>query len=358
MCPRLSERTSASKIAQMDIFDGNQDKSAPSRRSAKRIHRVGVVLCPQHSLASIGMVMDVFRMANQMPGPDRFDIVRVSEDGLPLAHADGQLAIDGSPERLMQTDLVVVPSLWTQGDAAVAQSPRLIDALRRLPSNTLVATLCTGAYLLAASGRLDGGQATTHWALAEGLQARFPQVRVEPQHNLTRAGPLICSGGSMAGMDACLAAVAQLAGAVVAQSLARWLVTEVQHAPQTQYMPPLGWRPHQDPDVRSLQRFIEEAHAQAITLDELAARLHTSVRTLQRRFMAATGMSPLQYQQAVRIERSKSLLANNKRLPVAVVAERVGYQDRVAFATLFKKQTGLTPAAYRQRQAAWGTQGA
>ncbi len=335
----------------MDIFDGNQDKAGLVQRPAKRIHRVGVVLCPQHSLASIGLVMDVFRMANQMPGLDRFDIVRVSENGQPLAHPDGQLAIDGPPEALLHTDLVVVPSLWTQGDEAVAQSPALIDALRRLPPNTLVATLCTGAYLLAATGRLDGCQATTHWALAEGLQARFPQVKVEPQHNLTRAGPLICSGGSMAGMDACLAAVAQLAGPAVAQSLAQWLVTEVQHAPQTQYMPPLGWRPHQDPDVRHLQHFIEGAHAQIITLDDLAERLHTSVRTLQRRFMVATGMSPLQYQQAVRIERSKTMLSQNKRLPVALVAERVGYQDRVAFTKLFKKQTGLTPAAYRQRQA-------
>jgi AraC family transcriptional activator FtrA len=335
----------------MDIFDGDQAKSAGARRPPKRIYRVGVVLCPQHSLASIGLVMDVFRMANQLPGLDRFELVRVSENGSALRHPDGQLAVDGPPGLLRHADLVVVPSLWTQGDEAVSQSPALIDALRHLPPSTLVATLCTGAYLLAASGRLDGCRATTHWALAEGLQARFPMVKVEAQHNLTRTGPLICSGGSMAGMDACLAAVAQLAGPTVAQSLAQWLVTDLRHPPQSQYMPPLGWRAHQDPDVRGLQRHIEQAHAQVITLEDLAQLIHSSVRTLQRRFVAATGMTPLQYQQAVRIERSKTMLAQNKRLPVALVAERVGYQDRVAFTKLFKKQTGLTPAAYRQKQA-------
>ncbi len=338
------------RIVYMDIFDGNRDKTQAMTPPPKRVYRVGVVLCPQHSLASVGLVMDVFRMANQVPGTDRFELIRVSEDGLPLRHADGLLTIDAPPAHLSHVDLVVVPSLWASGKEAVACSPQLIEALRNLPASTPVATLCTGVYLLAAAGRLDGRQATTHWAMADAFQACFPLVHVQVQHNLTQSGPLICSGGSLAGVDACLAALAQLAGPGFAQSVARWLVTDLRHAPQTQYMPPLGWRPHQDPDVRRLQTFIEQADAQTLTLSDMASQIHASVRTLQRRFMAATGMTPLQYQQLVRIEYSKALL-RNKRMPVAMVAEQVGYQDRVAFGRLFKQKTGLTPAAYRQKQA-------
>ena len=92
-----------------------------------------------------------------------------------------------------------------------------------------------------------------------------------------------------------------------------------------------------------------EAHCdQTLSLDEMAALIHVSVSTLQRRFLAATGMTPVQYLQAVRIERSKDLL-ESERLPVPAIAAKVGYQDRVAFGRLFKKMVGMTPAAYRQK---------
>jgi AraC-like DNA-binding protein len=110
-------------------------------------------------------------------------------------------------------------------------------------------------------------------------------------------------------------------------------------------------RQHTDRSVRALEAFIDAHHAKSLTLDDLAAQIHTSVRTLQRRFQMATGMTPIQYQQMVRIERSKELLeARNDA--VQEIALQVGYQDRAAFGRLFKKLTGLTPDAYRQRYVA------
>lgn len=318
-------------------------------KAVKQVHQIGVVVCRHHSLASVGLVFDSFRMANQVPGKHRFALSRISQDGLPVPHPDGALAVDGGLSELARMDVVVIPSLWAHGDEAVADNPLLIQALRALPPKVLVATMCTGAYLLAASGRLNQRQATTHWMLADGFHERFPEVLLQPAENLTHDGNFVCSGGSLAAVDACLYIVQLRAGRDMARELARMLVTDVQRGPQSLYTPPQGWRQHADADVRKLEAHIAEHHAEGFTLDELASLIHVSVRTLQRRFLAATGLTPIQYQQAVRIERGKDLLESD-HLPVQEIAAQVGYQDRVAFGRLFKKATGMTPAAYRQRQ--------
>lgn len=343
-----------------DIFDADMDKSStspapsasPASRPPRQVHRVAVVICPQHSLGSVGLVLDVFRMANQMPGAHRFELLRISEDGAPVAHPDGVLVVEGGPDRLPEVDLVVIPSLWTEGPAAAASHPLVIAALRGLPPSVRVATLCSGVFLLAATGRLDGQVATTHWMLADDLQARHPDVRVQSHLNLVQsdADGWMCSGGSLAGVDACLRAVQALTDRETARALARMLVTELDRGPQTLYMPAPGWRRHADADIRRLQDRIEADCAAPLSLAELAAAIHVSVRTLQRRFLAATGVTPIQYQQALRLVRAQALL-EGQRLSVADVAEEVGYADRVAFGRLFKRLTGLTPAAWRQRHA-------
>ena len=343
-----------------DIFDADMDRlhaadapsAPPALRRPRQVHRVAVVICPQHSLGSVGLVLDVFRMANQMPGAHRFELLRISEDGAPVAHPDGLLVVEGGPERLSEADLVVIPSLWTEGPAAAASHPLVIAALRSLPPSVRVATLCSGVFLLAATGRLDGQVATTHWMLADDLQARHPDVRVQSHLNLVQsdADGWMCSGGSLAGVDACLRAVQALTDRETARALARMLVTELDRGPQTLYMPPPGWRRHADADIRRLQDRIEADCARPLSLAELAEAIHVSVRTLQRRFLAATGVTPIQYQQALRLVRAQALLESG-RLSVADVAETAGYSDRVAFGRLFKRMTGLTPAAWRQRHA-------
>jgi len=318
-------------------------------KMTKQVHRIGVYLCRHHSLASVGLVLDTFRMANQVPGQHRFALSRISQDGQPVPHPDGTLAVDGGLALLADVEVVVIPSLWSHGDAAVADNPALIDALRALPPQVMVATMCTGAYLLAATGRLNERQATTHWMLADGFHDRFPDVRLKASENLTHDGNMICSGGSLAAVDACLYVVQLLAGRDMAREVARMLVTDLQRGQQALYAPPHGWRQHADGEVRRLESYIADHHDQTLKLEGLARQIHVSVRTLQRRFLAATGMTPIQYQQAVRIERGKDLLEADK-LAVQDIAAQVGYQDRVAFGRLFKKATGMTPAAYRQRQ--------
>ena len=329
----------------MDINEAN----LATKGDRELTHRIGVLLCAQHSLGSYGFALDAFRMANEMGAGHRFKLTRISPDGQPVPHVDGLLTVDAGLEALPEQDVVLIPSLWLNGMQAVTQNPGLVQALHELDERVMVVTLCTGAYLLAASGRLDGKRATTHWMLADGFQKRYPQIQMEAAANLTDNGGLVCSGGSMAGVDACLYVVQALAGRDLARNLARWLVTDMSRGPQSLFTPPQGWRRHPDHDINKLEAFMARHHDQTLSLEHLAEQIHVSVRTLQRRFLAATGMTPIQYQQAMRIERSKDLLESSK-LPIANVAEQVGYQDRVAFGRLFKKLTGMTPAAYRQHR--------
>lgn len=327
------------------------DKSGadhPAEVRDRHIHKVGVLVCEEVSLASLGLLMDVFRMANHVPGPHRFELTRVSEDGEAVRHPDGDLRVDAGVDVLPRMDLVVAPSMWTLGPQAVKGHPRLVAALRDLPDSVLVVTVCSGAYLLAASGRLDGRRATTHWLLADGLQARYPDIQVLPSENLIEQNGLICSGGALAGVDACLHAVQLLTNRDTARSLGQWLVTDLHRGPQSRFMPVAGGRRHADKEVARLQGQLASRCHESFSLEDMAAMIHVSVRTLQRRFLAATGTTPVQYVQAARIERSKALL-ESERLPVPQIAALVGYQDRVAFGRLFKKLVGMTPAAYRQQ---------
>ncbi len=314
-------------------------------------HRICIYLCRHHSLASVFVALDIFRMANQLDGVRRFEILRASHDGKPVRHADARLDVDGGLELLQTCDAVVIPSLWAQGPQAVAENPGLADALAALPGRVLVAALCSGAYLLAASGRLNGRVATTHWFLAGHFQSQFPQVALQPGENLTHDGNLVCSGGSLAGIDACLYVSQLLIGRERTRELARLLVTDLQRGPQTLFAP-AGWgqgpHGHGDREVAAVQAHVAAHLDQPLRLEQLAARVHLTVRTLQRRFLAATGTTLGQYQQAQRIERAKDLLEGSAA-PLQEVAARVGYQDRAAFARVFKKVTGVAPAAWRQR---------
>jgi AraC family transcriptional activator FtrA len=314
-----------------------------------RTHRrVGVFVCEEASLGSYGLALDVFRMANQLPGAWRFDLLRISPDGLAVPHGDGDLRVDGGLESLPILDVVVIPSMWDQGAKAVAHHPQVVQALASLSSGVQLVSMCTGGYFLAAAGRLSGRRVTTHWALAEAMQADFPHLQIDPEPNLVAEGGVMCSGGSLAGVDACLMAVQALSDRSTAREVARMLVVDVQRGPQTAFMPAQGWRRHTDSEVRALQAWMADRLAQPLTLACLAEQVHMSVRTIQRRFMAATGMTPMQHLQGLRIDRAREWLESGS-LPVPEVAARVGYQDRVAFGRLFKHVVGVTPGAYRQQ---------
>ena len=306
-----------------------------------------VHVCPHTVMSSLSTAVDCFIAANRLAGKTVFRVKRVSGDGRPVKTAYGELPVDGALSLADDADLLLVPAIGQDIDAVLADNRPLLDWLAAHPSRA-VASICTGAFLLAAGGALDGCRATTHWAMAEAFRRRFPRVRLETEQLLTQDGGRFCSGGALAGVDLCLHLVGHFGGEWLARQTAGVLVMDYGRGLQSRFVPRLPAPQGQDPAVARLQRWLEQHHAEALTLEAMAEQLHCSPRTLLRRFKEATGLTPNEYLQRVRISAAEALLASG-RLPVEQVALRVGYENRAAFARLFKTVTGETPAAYRQR---------
>lgn len=207
---------------------------------------------------------------------------------------------------------------------------------------------CAGAFWLAQAGILDGRAATTHWALEGEFNAAFPKVQLHPEHILLDDHDIVTAGGVMAWVDLGLHLVRRWLGSDAVSRTCRHMLIDPTGREQRNYRafrPNLG---HKDRAIRDLQLWME-GHVDAdLSLNALAARAGMSPRSLQRKFAGATGYSPSQYIQELRVEKAKALLEQTSR-PVSEICYNVGYQDLAAFSRLFKANSGLSAGEYRRR---------
>ncbi|HEY9120986.1 MAG TPA: helix-turn-helix domain-containing protein, partial [Marinobacter sp.] len=211
-----------------------------------------------------------------------------------------------------------------------------------------VASNCTGAFLLAEAGLLDGRQATTHWGLSNQFRQRFPAVDLQPDKLITVDGHIACAGGGMAWWDLGVYLVERFAGAKVARELAKAFVIDAGRTSQAPYGALQARRYHSDVAVLRLQDWLDTNYTRPVTLQSLAALSGLTERTLIRRFKAATGDTPTGYLQILRIEAARQHLENS-RAAVEEITRLVGYEDVSSFSRLFRKHTGLAPGVYRAR---------
>ena len=310
--------------------------------------RIALYTCPQTVLSSLSMADDAFRLANQLAGEALFELQRVSADGQPVQLGYAQLRVDGDLRLAERADLLLIPATGSALDRTLEHNAALLAWLAARPQHQQLASLCSSACLLAASGVLDGRRATTHWALADNFRQRFPKVRLQIEQLFTEDDNRFCSGGAQAGLDLCLHLIAVHGGDWLAQRVAGALVVERERGGQSRFAPLLPMAGQDDPLIAPLLRWLQQHHAQAIDLPLLAERANCSTRTLLRRFKAATGLTPNDYLQRLRISAAQSALRNPTR-SLEQVAAQVGYADRATFAKLFKQLCGETPGAFRKR---------
>ena len=310
--------------------------------------RIALYLCPQTVLSSLSMADDAFRLANQLAGETLFELQRVSADGQPVQLGYAQLRVDGDLSLAEQADLLMIPATGSALDRTLEHNAALLAWLAARPQHQQLASLCSSACLLAAAGQLDGRHATTHWALADHFRQRFPKVRLQIDALFTEDANRFCSGGAQAGLDLCLHLIAVHGGDWLAQRVAGALVVERERGGQSRFAPLLPMAGQDDPLIAPLLRWLQQHHAQAIDLALLAKHANCSTRTLLRRFRAATGLTPNDYLQRLRISAAQSALRHPAR-SLEQVAAQVGYADRATFAKLFKQLCGETPGAFRKR---------
>ncbi|GAA0408860.1 AraC family transcriptional regulator [Acrocarpospora corrugata] len=247
-------------------------------------------------------------------------------------------------DALAAADTIILPGCADP----VAVSAEVLHALRQAAANgTRIASICSGAFILAATGLLDGHRATTHWLAAAELAARHPAIEVDPGVLYVDNGQFLTSAGAAAGLDLCLHLIRRDYGSAVAADAARLSVMPLEReGGQAQFIV------HDQPPtprgsvLETVLRWMEDNSARELTLEDIAAHAGMSTRTLNRRFREQTGTTPLQWLHRTRIRQAQHLLEATDH-PVDRIAAQVGFGSPTAFRDRFKRVVGTTPNTYR-----------
>ena len=292
---------------------------------------------------------EVFAMANRLEGGDAYDVKVVAPRGRPFGTSGTvTIAADGPlPARAAVDTLIVAGGAGVEralGDRA------LIAWLRRAASRARrVASVCTGAFLLAEAGLLDGRRATTHWSAGEELRRRYPAVEVDTDPIFVRDGPVSTSAGVTAGMDLALALVEEDLGRDAALEVARWLVLFLTRpGGQSQFSAQLASQLAERNPLRDVQSWIVEHPAEDLSVPALARRAAMSERNFARAFRREVGMTPGAYVEAVRVDRARMLLETSA-LPVEGVARECGFGTVETMRRAFARRMRVSPSDYRGR---------
>jgi transcriptional regulator GlxA family with amidase domain len=269
----------------------------------------------------------------------------------PITLANGVRVVPDEDDGVMP-DVVCVPEVAVAPGAILTESHRAeIAWLRRChESDAIVATACSGALLLAETGLLNGGDATTHWAYCDAL-ACYPGVQVHPNRALVvggEGGRLIMAGGGTSWEDLALYLVARLVSVDEAMHIAKLFLIDWHDVGQLPYAALASNRQINDAEIAHCQSWIAERYEQPSPVASMIHLSGMSERTFVRRFKQATGMSPIEYVHTLRLEEAKQLLESDDA-PVEAIAQEVGYEDAAFFGRLFRRKVGITPIQYRKR---------
>jgi len=312
---------------------------------------IGLVLYPGAQQASVLGLTDLFGTASRIAAAhqgQRAAALRVSHwqqdtaDGAPVRVFD-----TGASGASVLTALILPPSLAEP--VGEFQAAGLADWLREQHARGVVlGSVCAGAFLLAGTGLMAGRPMTTHWAHAERLRERFPQVRVDADRLIIDDGDVITAGGLMAWTDLGLRLVDRLLGPTVMVETARLLLVDPPGREQRYYSVFSPRLTHGDAAVLRVQHWLQATQARDVALAALAAQAGLEERTFLRRFQKATGMTSTEYCQRLRVGRARELLQFGTA-SLDRVAWEVGYSDPGALRKVFTRIVGLSPGEYRRR---------
>jgi transcriptional regulator GlxA family with amidase domain len=307
---------------------------------------VAAVVGDPASAFELGVVSEVFGYDRSDDGLPRYDFaVCALRPGLVRTTTGFDVYVRHGLERVADADLVAVPS-WTA--RPVDPPAELVAALKAaLGRGARLLSVCSGAFLLAAAGLLDGRRATTHWRYAATLAARYPAVRVDPEVLYVEDGPVVTSAGTAAAIDACLHLLRTEHGSAVANAVARRMVVSPHRSGGQAQFVESAVAPPGDDELTALVAWVQRHLTEPLTVDDLAARALMSPRTFARRFRAATGTTPHQWLLDQRMLLAEQLLEQTD-LPVDEIARRCGLGSADTLRHHFGRRRRVSPAGYRR----------
>jgi transcriptional regulator GlxA family with amidase domain len=316
------------------------------RQSASRPRTVRIFVFPGVRLLDVTGPIEVFTSANDFGG--RYRVELVSADGRDVITSGGtRLGADLAVADLSQpSDVLIIPG-GPEWDRLI-KDDAFLDVVRRVNETAAsTASVCTGAFLLAAAGLLDGRRATTHWRDAAQLALRFPAVQVEPDAIFVQDGRLMTSAGVSAGIDLSLAIVEKDYGSQVARAVAKDMVVFMQRPGGQSQFSVRSQAPHTRHEMlRHVLDAVVEDPAGSHTLAAMARRAGLSARQVSRLFDQEVGMTPARYVEQVRLEAARAMLETGDDT-LEVVARRAGFGSPESLRRAFMRHLGVVPSAYR-----------
>ncbi len=323
---------------------------------------IAILVHPEATATVIYGMYDLFLCAGRdwevitrgRPGPQLIRPLLVARDPAPMSVCNGVVV---TPHTTLAAcppvRIICVPEVNLPPDTPLAEPfhAEIAWLQQRYRDGAVLAAGCSGAMLFAEAGLLDGWEATTHWAWCDSLRTRFPDVTVRSQATLVVSGEgqrLIMAGGGVSILDLTLYLIARTVGIKEAMQVARLNLIDWHHIGQQPFARLARTRQVEDAAIARCQTWIAEHYQERSPVIAMVRLSGLAERTFKRRFRRATGMSPLEYVHALRLEEAKHMLEATEQ-PIEAIANEVGYEDAGFFSRLFRRKVKLTPAQYRKR---------
>jgi transcriptional regulator GlxA family with amidase domain len=307
-----------------------------------------------NNLSSIVGAYKIFTRANEywkQNGKEELFQIEVAGISKKVEYYDGLFAV--KPHRniseIAKTNLIVIPSLNHDYQQTVKQNQLLIAWIaQQYKDGAEIASICTGAFLLATSGLLDGKTCSTHWAAADNFRTMFPKVHLQTDKLITDENGIYTNGGAYSFLNLIIYLVEKYYDRQTAIFCSKVFQIEMDRQSQSAFIIFKGQKLHGDEMVEKAQAYIESNLYEKISVEQLSSRFAVGRRNFDRRFIKATGNTPVEYSQRVKIESAKKAFESSRKTINEVMFD-VGYSDVKAFREVFRKITGMSPLEYRSK---------
>ena len=308
------------------------------------MHRVSIVVLDGVVPSDFAAPLDLFGSVRLPSGEPAYD-VRLCAAAPKIRTVGFNMELESQLDELAFADTVMIPGVYPIDSPLPAVLLEAIsDAAAR---GARIASICSGAFVLAATGLLDGLRATTHWLVAEELQKRHPDIQVDPNVLYVDNGQILTSAGAAAGLDLCLYMIKLDYGAAIAAHSARLAVMSLERrGGQAQYIV-IDRISHDHRSLGPVLEWMEKNLHRSLDLEEIAENARLSKRTLNRRFLEQVGYTPIQWLLRLRMRRAQHLLANTRN-SIERIASQVGAGSPAVFRKHFRRIVGTSPQEYRR----------
>jgi len=308
----------------------------------------------QNNLSSIVGAYKIFTRANDFrKASGKKELFKIELAGISkkVDFHDGLFSVKPHTHisAIAKTNLIIIPSLNHNYEQAVKGNKQMLDWIaNQYKQGAEVASICTGAFMLASSGLLDGKRCSTHWAVADQFRQMFPYVKLQPDLLITDENGIYTNGGAYSFLNLILYLIEKYYDRPTAILCSKVFQIEMDRNTQSTFAIFTGQKLHGDEVVIKAQAYIESNLQEKISFEDLSAKFAVGRRNFDRRFIKATGNTPLEYAQRVKMESAKKAFETSRKTVHEVMYD-VGYSDMKAFREVFRKITGMSPLAYRER---------